>query len=496
MICAGSRWKAYLTIGILTAMQALPRSAGAAVIAMTFPMIGTYPPLTAGGFNYTQGDYQLGFAFTVAAPITVTELGYYDSTLAGVAEPSGAFGPHTDTLTDMTSGATLATATVDSTDPATGLFRFAALGAPVTMKPGDTYSVQGDSGTDYYAVGVNISAASINPAVIYGFPTGDIFGSPSPPGTLPDFGANFGFTLGPTTCKSNVPGKHVFAQGGDFCVASGAYHPTPTVGILPFADHGYGLVAYGGGYIGASSAVSVATTGASGSYAVWSRDAGSLINLTVPVTITTSGAASYGLYASGGGAITVPDAPKVTTAGAGSVGLYASGAGSMITAGAASITTHGSLAPGVQADGAGAVTLNGGSVTTTGAGSYGLYATGAGSSISGTGGSVTTTNNNAAGLFSTGAGSTITIGGTTVLTDGLGSPGAFSELGATVVINGGSVTTKGDGSAGLGAFLSGSSISATGTTITTEGNVSASGIESVGVIVEGAGATSALANDT
>jgi len=36
-----------------------------------------------GGFNYTQGCYESGFAFKANRPITITQLGYYDATFNG-----------------------------------------------------------------------------------------------------------------------------------------------------------------------------------------------------------------------------------------------------------------------------------------------------------------------------------------------------------------------------------------------------------------------------
>ena len=74
--------------------------ARADTVAINVPSIGTYPPLAPNGFNYTQANFQLGFNFSVAQPITITQLGYYNSALGGVAEPSGAFNTHTITLQD------------------------------------------------------------------------------------------------------------------------------------------------------------------------------------------------------------------------------------------------------------------------------------------------------------------------------------------------------------------------------------------------------------
>ena len=116
------------------------------------------------------------------------------------------------------------------------------------------------------------------------------------------------------SCMS-VTGDHVFAlAAGDDCFASGAYHPTMPVPAPP--ANIVGLFAQDGGSITASSGatfVTVTANAAAGSYGIWSEGAAtgspllpSQIDLAVPVTVTTSGASSYGLYASGGGAISTP----------------------------------------------------------------------------------------------------------------------------------------------------------------------------------------------
>src|SRR5579871_4342582 len=104
MIEARQRRKLFLATGISFLALLAAQSAHSDVTAVTFPTVGVYPPLTPQGFNYTQGDFQLGIQFAVATPITVTELGYYDSTLDGAPQPTGAFNPHTDTLIDVSTG--------------------------------------------------------------------------------------------------------------------------------------------------------------------------------------------------------------------------------------------------------------------------------------------------------------------------------------------------------------------------------------------------------
>jgi fibronectin-binding autotransporter adhesin len=274
-------------------------------------------------------------------------------------------------------------------------------------------------------------------------------------------------------CTANVAGDHVFALAGDDCVASGAYDPT--VPTPPGAI--VGLFAQNGGVITAAPEagfITVNANDAAGSYAIWSEGAGetgsSLIDLAVPVTVTTSGSGSIGLYASGGGTIATPEGLGVTMTGASSVGVRASGPASTIAVTGATIVANDPSSIGVQADGGGVVTLSGGSVT--------LEAKATGD----------------AALFATGSGSKISTDGTAIVTNGPGALGAVSVAGGAVELAGGSVTTNGAGSAGIATLFG--SISATGTTITTSGSVDVAGDEAAGVLIEGAGATSALTGDT
>ena len=267
------------------------------------------------------------------------------------------------------------------------------------------------------------------------------------------------------SCTANVPGNHIFALAGDDCpFASGTYTPTMPIPIPPSTI--VGLFAQNGGSIsdlpGATS-ITVNANPAAGSYAVWSDGVApgasslpSQIDLAVPVTVTTSGASSFGLYASGGGTITTSDGLSVTASGASSIGVYASGASpsgapSTIAVTGASIVANDPSSNGVQADAGGVVTLTGGSVTLEPIATDGE------------------------GLFATDAGSRISATGTSIVTNGLDATGVVSVSGANLVLNGGSVTTNGDGSAGVAAIFG--SISATGTSITTKGGVDLAGVE-------------------
>lgn len=198
--------------------------ADSVAISVTGPI---NPPGGAQPFNYTQGSYIAGFAFKVKTPISITQLGFYDSNLAGVAEtfnsaPVGVYDLSTNTL--------LVSATVLTSDPATGFFRYVPI-TPLALNITDVYAVVGVTGANYYTVGIPASSSPVNAAISYlspayyssatstlqqpnDFSGGNIFGTPTPPTVLNDFGANFQFTApgtspgGPTiTLVANAEGE-------------------------------------------------------------------------------------------------------------------------------------------------------------------------------------------------------------------------------------------------------------------------------------------------
>jgi uncharacterized protein (TIGR03437 family) len=177
------------------------------------------PAKDTAPFNYTQGSYVLGFVFRANSAISITQLGFYDSNLAGTSEKfaSSAVGVY-----DLSTNTLLTSTTVTASDTANGFFRYAAI-TPLPLNTTDTYAVVGVSGTNFYTVGVPASTSPVNAAILYvsgagyysaaaggspgndtqtntlvepnDFSAGNIFGNPTPPMDLADFGANFQFTI-------------------------------------------------------------------------------------------------------------------------------------------------------------------------------------------------------------------------------------------------------------------------------------------------------------
>ena len=119
--------------------------------------------LPSGAFNYTQGTYIESFRFTANSAVVVTQLGYYDASLAGATQT---FAATPVGLYDMTTNALLGSVTVQPSDPVTGIFRFATLATPITLDTTDTYAVVGVTGTNDYAAGFTYGD-QINPSLTW-----------------------------------------------------------------------------------------------------------------------------------------------------------------------------------------------------------------------------------------------------------------------------------------------------------------------------------------
>jgi hypothetical protein len=172
--------------------------------------------LGSAGFNYTQGSYLVGFVFRANTAISITQFGYYDSNLTGGVET---FQSHAVGLYDLSTNTLLGSATVQPSDPVTGLFHYVSLTNPIALNMTDTYAIVGITGTNNYLVGTTASEEPVNTAITYvsgagygpsnsdatmtsilvepnAFDAGNIFGQPGPANGLTDFGPNFMFTTG------------------------------------------------------------------------------------------------------------------------------------------------------------------------------------------------------------------------------------------------------------------------------------------------------------
>ena len=114
---------------------------------------------TAADFTGT-----LGWEFSPTQSLTVTSLGYFDD-MGTVSMGQPLSMDHAVGLYD-TSGALLASVTVTTASPATGLFRFVSLTTPVGLMAGQDYILGGVAGTDGYAYDLQ-NASPFAPGITY-----------------------------------------------------------------------------------------------------------------------------------------------------------------------------------------------------------------------------------------------------------------------------------------------------------------------------------------
>ena len=258
------------------------------------------------------------------------------------------------------------------------------------------------------------------------------------------------------TCTENNPGG-VLALSGDDCVVSGSFATAVDDAILGQAT-GVGALISGP----AVGPISFSTTGAASN--ALQADTGGAINLTptlaAPGTVTTSGADSFGLFATG--------------TGEGAGGPVAS----HINAFNLSVSTTGTDAFGAAATNGGFISLTGGSVMVSGDGSVGVNSNGAGSTVQASGVAVTTsggvdseTGNTPVGVLAFNGG-TITFAGGSITTTGASADAVASDgAGSSIALSGGTtILTTNNGSAGLVVVGSGAAATATGIAITTHGD--------------------------
>ena len=139
-----------------------PVQTGSGNVALAVPT-----DASVGGFNYTQGSYLEGFEFTADRAITITQLGAYDSNLCGLPNGTEKFATVPLAVYDLTTHALLGTVNVSASDPATGVYRYAALSTPITLNTTDIYAVVWVSLTNNYIASPALVASDVNPAINY-----------------------------------------------------------------------------------------------------------------------------------------------------------------------------------------------------------------------------------------------------------------------------------------------------------------------------------------
>lgn len=254
------------------------------------------------------------------------------------------------------------------------------------------------------------------------------------------------------------------------------------------ADSNGLLATLNGAKINTSAGTVITSSATSSQFAIGGATAlfTGVLNLT-DTTVSTSGAGTSGILAEGGGIANLLGG-SVTTTGNGGRGLFASDPGSRISTNGVAITTSGpgTFQPGAYAINGAALDLTNTTIAASGVGGvYGVRVDSA-ATASISGGSVSATGNNAIGVYAIGTGSTVGLSNDAAVTaTGAEGSGVRADGGASIRLTGGTVLANGDGTPGIQVVGAGSSVTATGTAITTTGNVEANSFAPVGAFANG-----------
>jgi len=278
--------------------------------------------------------------------------------------------------------------------------------------------------------------------------------------------------------------------------------------ISATAGNASGAYALAGGHISLDSASTISSVGSGTNATLYASGAGSQIvsaadvntgaNVAATAAYAATGGAIFlnggtvvatttGLYANTGGTISadasIPGNTAITVNSSG-VGVNANG-GNVTLVGSTINATGVGLETFVNAGTAGGITATNVTVTTTAASGFGAYANG-NSQITVNGGSITTSGDNAHGLEVNGG--TITIGAngnnTTVIANGAGADAIFgTAAGGTVTITNGNLSSSQADAVGV--------LAGTATTV----NVSATTLSGAGNLVSGAGVANITASN-
>ncbi|WP_186308657.1 autotransporter domain-containing protein [Paraburkholderia sp. BCC1885] len=227
---------------------------------------------------------------------------------------------------------------------------------------------------------------------------------------------------------------------------------------------------------------------------------------TTGTAISTEGANSHAVLAytddpaAGPSQITINEG-TVTTAGTNSYGLYAENTGSEVDANGVAVTTQASVGRGVYAFGGGVVTVAGGSIETNGANAEGMLASGFDANnvvgqIVASDVMVTTHGSQSSGIaagFSDGYMGSVDFTGGSITTTGDAANGVFAQLGGTVSLHNTSVSASG-ASASAASVASGATLNIDGSTLTSKQSAGISLTDNATVVLTGTAVVSAGAS--
>jgi outer membrane autotransporter protein len=222
---------------------------------------------------------------------------------------------------------------------------------------------------------------------------------------------------------ANVGGASTQGDGSVGVLVDGATSASATVGSV----HTYGDNADG---VDATSTTGVASATNNGS-------------------IQTEGMNSRGIYANGGGGVTISGTGSVTTHGDFADGIYATSANGPISVTSGDVTTSGDSSFGIAAfGGTGTTTVNAGNVTVTGAGADAIIASSDGDvSVAATSASSTNTGSTVVTALSNTGDVDVNVGATTAT--GADESGILAFGAGNVTVTSGTVDTGATGGSGI-----------------------------------------------
>jgi hypothetical protein len=343
-----------------------------------------------GGAVTTSGDGSPGL-FVTSTGSAITASGV-------VVATSGGFGPtglsSVGVLADSGGVATFSGGSITTNGSSAFAVVSQGAGSSVTVNGLTTVLTlgNGSGGLAVYGAGASLTANGISVATQGGVDSSDGFVA---------YGAYNGFGPG-------------FSTGGSMSLTNTSI-TTSGVGASGVVANSGGVTTVSGGSV---------TTSGDNAFGLWASGAGSSITTTGGTTIATGsltgGSFAYGARAETGGALTL-NGGSVTTMGANSIGLFATGAGSSVASNGTTITTSGLNSTGVLADSGGSASLTGGSVNTSADGAYAVVVHSGGfAALSGT--TIGTLGDGSGGLGINGAGSEIDATSVTISTKGVFDP--------------------------------------------------------------------------
>ncbi|WDR05116.1 autotransporter domain-containing protein [Devosia rhodophyticola] len=236
-----------------------------------------------------------------------------------------------------------------------------------------------------------------------------------------------------------------------------------------------GAATYGISSSGATATITNSgTVNTSGNSANGIYSIGATATISNSGTISTAGAGAHGIYSSGTAATaTITNSGAINTAGNNAAGIVSAGVTASIT-NSGTISTLGQYANAIYSNGPAATITNSGTISTAGDNAYAIFSAGVTANITNNG-TISISGDSALGVYSNGATATIVNNGT-VNTSGIGGLGLYSAGSNSVITNNGTVNTTGKAASGIYAYGSTATVTNTGA-ISTSGD-NAAGIRS------------------